>query len=175
MTEDKVTTKAALLEDIERAWVALNTELARLTEAQMTTLRDAQGWTVKDHLTHLTAWERSVAFLLQGQPRHEGLGVEEPVYLHGTFDDINGVIQQQHKDLPLAEALAQFRGTHQRLLTLLQTLTDADLNKRYNHYLPQEPREGGGPPAIDLVYGNTADHFSEHLVWIKTLVGQTSS
>jgi hypothetical protein len=170
MTEDRVTTKAALLEEIERAWAALNTELERLTEAQMTTLRDAQGWTVKDHLIHLAAWEQSVVFLLQGRPRHEGLGVEETVYLQGTYNDINAVIQQQHKHLPLTETLSQFRSTHQQLLTLLQPLTDADLNRRYNHYLPQEPREGGGPPVIDLLYGNTAHHFGEHLAWIKALV-----
>jgi hypothetical protein len=172
MAERPVTTKAELLTDIDRTWVALNTALDRLTEPQMTTLRDAEGWTVKDHVIHLTAWERSTVFFLQGRPRHEGLGVDETVYLNGTDDDINAVIYQQRKDLPLAEALAQFRRTHQELMALLQPLTDEALNRRYRHYLPDEPGKGDGPPAINVIYGNTAHHFAEHLTWIEALVGR---
>jgi hypothetical protein len=107
---------------------------------------------------------------LQGQPRHEGLGVAESVYLNGTFEDINEIVQQQHKNLPLADAITQLRDTHQQLLALLQPLTDDDLNQPYRHYLPHEPGKGDGPPAIDLIYNNTADHFADHLTWIETLV-----
>ena len=174
MTEHQVTTKAELLTEIEHSWAALNTVLDRLSETQMTAPRDAQGWTVTDHLIHLTAWERSVVFFLQGKPRHEGLGVDEAIYLKGTDDEINAVIQQQRQDLSPAEALARFRRTHQQLLTLLQPLTDGDLSKRYRHYLPDEPGEGDGPPAINVIYGNSAHHFAEHLGWIEALVGQAS-
>ena len=43
-----------------------------LSEEQMTTIHDPQGWAAKDHLVHIAAWERSVAVFLQGRPRHEG-------------------------------------------------------------------------------------------------------
>ncbi len=172
MTERRATTQAELLADIEHTWAALNAALDHLTEAQMTALKDAQGWSVKDHLIHLTTWERSVVFFLQGKPRHAGLGVEEAFYLKGSDDDINAVIFQQCKDLPLLEALAQFRDVHQQLLTLLSSLTEADLQKPYRHYLPDEPGDGDGPPAINVVYGNSANHFAEHLVWIEALVGK---
>lgn len=172
MTERRVKTKADLLADIERTWTLLNTALGRLTDAQLTALKDAQGWAVKDHLVHLTAWERSMAFFLQGQPRHAGLGVDEALYLRGDDDEINAVIQQQRQDLPLADALEQFRDTHRQLTTLLQPMTDADLQKPYRHYLPDEPRDGDGPPAISVVYGNSAHHFAEHLEWIEALVNK---
>ena len=170
MSERPVTTKAELLIDIEHAWTTLNTTLDSLTEAQMTIPHDAEGWTIKDHLVHLTFWERSVVAFLQGQPRHQGLGVEETLYLKGNDDEINAAIYQQHKDLPLSEALAQFRRTHQQLLKLLEPLTDADLQKPYRHYLPEEPGEGDGPPALNVVYSNSAHHFAEHLPWIAALV-----
>jgi len=172
MAERRVTTKAELLAENERAWVALNAALDRLTEAHMTTITDAQGWTVKDHIIHLTAWERSVVFFLQGKPRHAGLGVDEALYLKGTDDEINAVIFQQRKDRPLSDAFAQFRDVHQQLLTLLQPLTDADLQKPYRHYLPNEPGDGDGPSASNVIYGNSADHFTEHLAWIEALVGE---
>jgi hypothetical protein len=172
MTERRVTTKAELQTDTERTWTALQAALNRLTEAQMTTLKDAQGWSVKDHVIHLTAWERSVLFLLQGKPRHEALGVDEALYLRGDFDAINAAIQQQQQALPLAEALAQCRAVHAQMLAVLEDLTDADLHKTYRHYLPDEPGEGEGPLALNIVYGNTAHHFAEHLDWIEALAGR---
>lgn len=172
MTERRATTKAELLAETEYTWATLNAALDHLTEAQMTALKDAQGWSVKDHLIHLTTWERSVVFFLQGKPRHAGLGVEEALYLKGSDDDINAIVFQQCKDLPLVEALAQFRDIHQQLLKLLSPLTEADLQKPYRHYLPDEPGDGDGPPAINVVYGNSAHHFAEHLTWIEALVGK---
>jgi hypothetical protein len=172
MVEEQITTKAELLAEMERSWNALNTTIERLTEGQMTTAKDMQGWTVKDHLVHITFWERSVVFLLQGKPRHEGLGIDETLYLHGAEDEINAVIRQQHQTIPLVEALAQFRSTHRQLLAALQPLTDRDLQEPYRHYLPDEPGEGDGPPALDVVYGNSAHHFAEHLPWIEVLVEQ---
>ena len=170
MSDRPVTTKAELLVEIEHAWTILNAALDRLTEAQMSVSQDAQGWTVKDHLIHLTFWERSVIFFLQGQPRHQGLGVEEALYLKGGDDEINAAIYQQHKDLSVSETLAQFRSTHQQLLKVLQPLTDSDLQKLYRHYLPEEPGEGDGPPALNVIYGNSAHHFAEHLPWITAIV-----
>jgi len=170
MTEHRVTTKAELLADIQRSWDALNVTLERLTESQMTLLQDEQGWTVKDHLIHLMRWERSVVFFLQNQPRHAGLGVDEALYLNGSVDEINAVIFQQCKDLPLQDALAQFRDVHQQLLKLLQPLTDVDLQKPYRHYLPDEPGDDEGPPALNVIYGNSAHHFAEHQSWIEALV-----
>jgi hypothetical protein len=163
-------TKAELLASIEPAWVTLNAKLDRLTDRQKTTIKDEQGWTVKDHLIHLAAWERSVVFFLQGRPRYAGLGVDHALYKNGTFDDINGAIFQQHKEMPLSEAMAQFHDVHRQLTELLQPLTDTDLLKPYREYLPEEL--GDDRLAIDVIYGNTTDHFREHLDWIETLVGK---
>jgi hypothetical protein len=169
MTDRPVTNKAELLAELESTWTSLNAALDRLTEDQMTRPRDAQGWTVKDHLIHLTYWERSAVFFLQGQPRHEGLGVAEVLYLNGNEDEVNAAIYQAHKDLTWQEARAQLRSTHQQLSELLQPLPDTDLQKPYRHYLPEEPGEGDGPPALNVVYGNSAHHFAEHLPWITAL------
>ena len=174
MTRQPITTKAELLADTARSWVALNSTLDGLGEAQKSAITDAQGWTVKDHVFHLTAWERSVVFFLQGKPRHAGLGVDETLYLNGKEDEINAVVFQQGKDIPLTDALAQFREVHEQLLKLVRPLTDADLQEPYRHYLPDEPGDGDGPPAIDVIYGNSAHHFREHLAWIKALVGEPS-
>jgi hypothetical protein len=170
MSEGQVTTKAELLHEIERAWAAFTAALDRWPETQLTTVRDPQGWTAKDHLIHLTYWERSAMFFLAGQPRHAALGVDEELYLKGSDDEINAVIFQEHQAVSWSEAVAQFRAVQQQLMSVLQPLTDADLQKRYRAYLPDEPAEGDGPLAINVVYGNSAGHFAEHLAWIEELL-----
>ena len=174
MTQRLVTTKAELLAEIEHCWAALNAALDRVTEAHMTTIQDAEGWTVKDHVIHVTAWERSSVFFLRGNARHESLGVGEPLYLTGDYDGINAAIFLERKDLPLGEALVRFRDVHRQLLALLQPLTDFELQQRYRYYLPDEPGDGDGPPALDVVYGNSAHHFAEHLAWIEALLGEAT-
>jgi hypothetical protein len=175
MNERRVSTKAELLSDIEQSWTHLNAALNQLTDAQLTTtVGDAQGWTVKDHVIHLTRWERSVVFFLQGLPRHQGIGVEEALYLEGSDDAINAAIYQETREISLGDALAEFRATHQQLLQLLQPLTDDDLQKHYRDFLPQEPGDGDGPTAMNVIYGNTAHHFSEHLEWIEALIDKTA-
>jgi hypothetical protein len=172
MSTHRITTKAELLPAIEQRWATLQAALAPLSEAQLTTLRDAHGWSIKDHLLHMMYWERSALFFLQGKPRHDGLDVAEAVYLTEDDDLINAAIWQKHKDRPLREVLAALQAGHEELMTAVQPLTDADLQQPYRAYLPDEPGEGDGPPAIKVVYGNSGHHFAEHLAWIEALVKQ---
>ncbi len=175
MSEGQVTTKAELMREVERAWAALTAVLDRWPETQLTTIRDPQGWSVKDHLVHLAYWERSAVFFLAGQPRHAALGVDEELYLKGNDDEINAAIFQAHQALPWTEAMAQLRAVQQQLMSALEPLTDADLQKRYRAYLPDEPVDGDGPPAVNVVYANSAGHFAEHLAWIEELLTKATS
>lgn len=162
--------KFELFQNIEASWDELQILLGQLSQAQLTQVKDKQGWTVKDHLVHLIAWERSALFFLQGTPRHEALGIDEQTYLSGDTDKINAQVQKREVDLPLSMVLDAFRDTHQQLLAHLHVLTDADLERPYRNYLPNEPGEGNGPPAMKVVYDNTAGHYREHMDWIKALV-----
>ncbi len=167
-------TKAELVSEIEDAWTKLRAALDRLTETQMTEIRDAQGWTVKDHLVHMAAWERSVVVFLQGQPRHAGLPVDEQLYLSGDEDAINAVIQAQHKDVSLAEALGDLHAVHRQLLSEIEPLSEDDLYKANSDFQPDTSEERDERPVIGMIYGNTAHHFREHQQWIEHLVAQGS-
>ena len=170
MTDGYVTKKVDLMAHIERDWVAINALLNSLSETQLTTIHNADGWAIKDHIAHLSAWEQGVIAFLTGVPRHQGLGVSEEVYLSEDVDAINAVIFNNRKDLSLAEVQQAFQSTHEQLMQLVEPLTDADLAKPYSHYLPDEPGEGAGPPAINIIYGNTANHYREHQAWIEDML-----
>jgi len=170
MTDQPQNVKTQLLADIEREWGALNQTLGRLNDPQMTDLRDPQGWSVKDHLVHLAFWERGVCYYLQGKPRHLGMEITEELLLQGDYDQINAVIQQAQQGMSLAEVQALIHYCHRQLLNGVMQMSDADLLKPYRRYRPDEDGEGEGPPVLYMLYGNTAEHFSEHRQWIKALV-----
>ena len=172
MADPGITTKALLLSEIDRSWAALNSLLAGLSETKMTAAHDEHGWTVKDHLTHMAAWEDSVVVFLQGKPRCGALGVDEALFESGSFDGMNEIIQRLRQHLSLPEAMAQLKSTHTRLMSLLQPLSDADLNQPLRHFLPTSPATDRRR-AMDLIHDNTADHFSEHLAWIEALVAHS--
>jgi hypothetical protein len=169
LADETTKSKTDLLRDTEEAWGDLMVELGRLTPQQKSGIKDSQGWTVKDHLVHLAAWERSMISFLQGSPRHEGLGVSADVYARDEYDEINETIYSATKDLTYEEAEAQLRSVHSELMRMLDPMSDEDLQKPYSHYLPDERRDDDSP-ALDRLYGNTADHFREHLEWIRALV-----
>jgi hypothetical protein len=166
--------KAELEAAIQRTWAALHAALQRLTDEQMTQLRDAQGWTVKDHLYHLASWERTVVYLLQNRPRHEAMGIDAALFQAGPVDAINAAVYQQGKNLSLGEVRTQFQEVHWHLLELLGLLSDAELQRPLRSYLPDEPGEGDGPPAIQVIQNNSCDHYVEHQGWIEALVTQAA-
>ena len=175
MSDHSVTTKTELLEAINHHWQAVNQAINALSEAQMTTIQDGQGWTVKDHIAHMAAWERSALFFLQGKPRHEGLRVPEAIYLSEDADRINAAIYQQQRATPLPEVMANFHQVHRQLMSALEPITDAELLLPYRHFLPDEPGDGDGLPGINVVYGNSANHYQEHWAWMRELVEQSSN
>ncbi len=164
--------KSELERRLDASWSRLEQRIGEFDERQLTGPADAAGWTAKDHLAHLAAWERSMVYLLQGQPRHEGLGVEEAIYLEGDDDAINAVIQSATKDLPLADVLAVLRTTHEQLRALVESMSDEQLQQPYSHFLPDEPGEDSGEPILGRISGNGDAHFAEHLGYIDVVVGE---
>src|SRR5690348_9274215 len=89
---------------IEQAYAAL----APLDAAQMTAPRLPGGWSVKETLAHLSIWHRRALDIIEP--------VEPPrvpdIPAGGIADEqvnaFNARFYAQHKDLPLAEALAAF-------------------------------------------------------------------
>lgn len=164
--------KAELELQIDQSWSQLEGVIDGLSEAQLTEPRDGAGWSVKDHLAHIAAWERSMVYLLQSQPRHEGLGVEESVYLHGGTDEINAAIQEASSDLPLGDVQTLVQATHEQLSTLVAAMSDQDLQRTYSHFLPDEPDQDDGRPIVARISRATNRHFDNHRRQIENIVAE---
>jgi uncharacterized protein (TIGR03083 family) len=159
-------TRTELLDRIRRSWDALQNAILQMSEAQLTTLRSADGWSVQDHLAHLAAWERSTLAILRGEPRHRALGVDAAAYAEEDEDRLNALIYERNRERALADVLADLRDAHAQMLAALDRLSDADLRRPDTDFLPGER----GEPLLARIAGNTYEHYDEHLPWISSLV-----
>lgn len=172
MDNPTIDTLADLLLAIESSWAPLEPFLAGLTEKQAT-LQDDQGWTVRDHVTHMAVWEESVAVLFHGKPRHEALGIDEDFYADASFDEINEIIRKRNPSMPLGQALAEWKRVHHDLMAWVRSLSDTELTRRVRDFFPQAPRTDDRL-VIDFLHENTAAHIDEHLPWMRAIVGRSA-
>ena len=155
-----------LLESIKTGWDTLDAYLDSLSEAQLTQLTDAAGWTVKDHVIHLAIWEDGVYALLERLMRVEYMGIDEQTWEHGDNDAINAIIQQRYQDLTWADVQQKRQHIHQRLIDKIASMSDADLQRPYRYY---ELASTEDAPVLGWIVGNSFGHYAEHLPWIKAI------
>ena len=167
MSEDPIT-KAELLADIQQGWDDFHAFLAAYSRDQLSTLKDAVGWTPQDHIVHLAVWEDSITALLSGQSQREGLGLDEATWA-SDYDHQNAVLRERYLALSLDEALDLFQQSHARLIAKIEALSDEDLQRPYSHYVPDFDRE---QPVIGWIIGDTYEHYQEHQPWIAAIVDE---
>ena len=127
------------------------------------------GWSIKDHLTHLSIWELSTAALLRREFRYAILGIQpgEPV---PNETELNARIFAQNKNRSVEDALDLFHNAHMELLNELANLSDADLQKPFTHFAPNEKSAYAQNPILDWIAGNTYEHYAEHIQWIGEML-----
>ncbi len=161
-----------VVEPIEKSWNELSSLVESLGPSGLT-LSGPDGWAVKDHVVHIAAWEHSLLALLEGADRRSAMGVGHDV---DETDSINAAVWSLHRDKAPEQALGYFRQTHALLMKLLNTMSDEDLERPYNHYQPNDPRDPNDDrPAIDWVAGNTYEHYAEHIHWINQLIASRAA
>ena len=159
------------MERVEASWKDLAELVDQLQDAGGLSRTGRDGWTVKDHLVHVGAWDHSLLGLIEGRNRLEAMGV------HGQADQdtdaINEAVRKLHESDTADEALGYFRESHLLLTAALGKLSDADLQKPYSHYQPSDPAQMR--PVVDWVAGNTYEHYAEHIGWINHLINESSA
>jgi hypothetical protein len=150
------------MQRIEQDWTELMNLVGRLSEAQLEIPLD-DGWSVKDHLAHLAAWERHLLLAhLQGRPVAESLGIDEATAAQDDTDALNEIIYRRNQPRPANEILAELRQTHAQVVAVLaQTPFERLMQPPY----PDRPN-----PLLDWVIGNTYEHYQEHGATIQALL-----
>jgi hypothetical protein len=157
-------TKTELLEWIDREWTSLQQIIAGLTEAELQG-RDAGGWSIKDNLAHLAAWEQfMVGHYLEGQPAFVAMGIDEATMNTDDEDIINEMIFLRNRQRAVAEVLADSGLIHAATVVALEATSWDELVRAAFQDDPQ------ARPVLLWVAGNTYEHYAEHAPRIRTHV-----
>jgi hypothetical protein len=154
--------KAELIAHIEREWTALLQTVEQITPGQMTT-PDVGGWSPRDNLAHLAAWEQvMLRSYLQGQPPHQVLQMDEAALERMDENEINQVIFERNRLRSVEEVLKELHQSHAQVLSTLEQMTFADL-------MAPNPDDPQGRPLIIWVINNTYEHYQEHRQTLQAL------
>jgi len=157
---------ATLLDVLDRVrvgWAALAETFDGLDEQQLTA-PGPEGWSVKDHLVHLSAWERALTTILNGQPQRLAFDLDPDRYDRiDSVDQLNAIIYQRYLERPLDEVLAESAQVHADMVGALERLTDADLDRSVADF--------GGDldddrPIRQKIEGDSYEHYAEHIGWL---------
>jgi hypothetical protein len=157
---------AALLERIETSWRALDQDISRMSEEQLTQTVEEGGWAAKDHLAHLAAWEQKQLAVVEGRPAYAGLGIDEATFAAADIDGLNALIYKRHRDQAALEVLDTLRRSHTQLVAAIEGLSAADLAR------PDIRGDADSGSLLDGIVGNTYEHYDEHRAWIDALLSQ---
>lgn len=158
-----------LLKQLNSGWNEFLTCVASLNEEQLTRPTDAEGWTAKDHIIHIAMFDLAELAVLERKSKRDSLNITQEIWLRGDDDEINAVIQQRYRDMPLDEVMQTLHQSHERLLKKLDTMTEADFLLPYRHYQSDSSDERA---LREWFPWDTFYHYRDHIPWIVAISGK---
>jgi hypothetical protein len=149
-------TKDELLERIRSAKEELDAVLSEIPDDVMIGPHPTGEWSGKDQLAHLAAWHEILLVRTRGIPEEEVLGIDPERYGSMETDEINVFLHERDATMSLEEAREAFGRTYAEVVALLEAMDPSALDAPYRPDLPDRP-------LIDVVVGDTYEHYDEHL------------
>ena len=150
-------TKDELLAAIRRDRARLDALIASIPRERMTAPGLEGDRSVKDVISHISAWEKICMALVRNNTPVES---PPPGESGPSTDLINQRIYEGSRDRPLEEVLVEAQRSYAGLLALAESLSDQQLNTVI----------GGaatGPRVGELIGGNSDGHYREHIAQIE--------
>ncbi|SRR5258708_2982314 len=155
------TNKTELLETVQSSYAAFEALLAPLSETQLTAPGVNGDWSIKDVLVHITTWQGRMSERLEGLARNEAVEPEPVINNEEEMNAFNDATFAANRSRPLAEVLADFRASVQRLQTSVMLVNESDL------FDPGRFARLEGEPLWKNVGGNSFWHYEEHAPMIE--------
>lgn len=154
--------KSELTERMRATRAEFERLLAELEPDQMTRSGVAGGWSVKDMLAHIAWYQREEAELF-GET-----GVEASLLWEVPQEPRNEMLFEQNRDRPLDAVLTEFRQAFEKLLAVVERLSDEDLNTPGRF-----PGTSVERPPWRAIAVHAYDHDREHIEMIRTWLART--
>lgn len=169
-------TKRDLMAYTTTEWNALVAYVDGLPAELWTGPTDAAGWPVKDHVSHLTQWDRALIALLRNQvPLKESLGISDTAWAADSYDPMNEEIRRLTLNDPVQKVKADRDATWADLMSLLGEFCEEELARPG----AEVGFAVGTRPLNDSVHAQSVlqvlvewcgGSYAEHLRYITTLV-----
>jgi hypothetical protein len=157
--------KASLLMRIEAAFKAVLDVLEERDDPALLEAVGSGGWTLKDSLAHIAAWERILLeFHMGGEAFETVIGLDGAVYRVTPYDVINAHLHARYKNMPPGEVRRLVLDTHARLITALENFPEDEL---YQPHPALSVGEAARLNWIDYITANTYEHYEEHLAELR--------
>lgn len=119
-------TKAELLAAATRDRDELLHLLSTLTPEQLVQ-PGAYGWSAKDHVAHLSAWERLLLEWYEVGARGQEQQLPAAGYTWATMDQLNRDIYERHAAEPFPHVMAEWQDSNGRMIRLVDWLPESEL------------------------------------------------
>ncbi len=157
--------KETLLRQIEYSFSQV-AEILNISDDQALEQPVGGGWTVKDTLAHLAAWENILLrFHLGGEPFDQVIGMDGARYRVTGFDEVNAHLLEMNRSLTAEQVRALLLETH---AALMKELGDFPEEKLHQPHPDLSTGEAASLCWIDYITANTYEHVEEHLAEIKS-------
>lgn len=132
----RFTNRQQLLDEILKERKKLET-LLRAIPSEAKTIVIVDGTSVKDFLAHRTEWGKMVLKWYKETKAGKTPAVPHKNYKWNQLTELNAVIYDEYKDVPLATIERNFTRVHNQLFTLAETATEKELFEKFinNHGL----------------------------------------
>ena len=154
--------KKELLLEIQRERNALDDTLALVPISQMIRAGVTRGgWSVKDVLAHLVEWQQMNLDWYAAGLRGEKPAMPAPGFTLRELPRLNQMIYHKHHRRSLQDVMRDYRSYHDRVVELIQALTDSDLVT-----LNRFSWTGPSWTLSDYLRASTAAHY----LWARTRI-----
>lgn len=158
--------KMELLDDLNTRWNAFVVYVDSLPHEQWAGPTDAAGWTVSDHVAHVTAWDQAIVELFRDRtPEQRTLRVTDAAWASGP-DAINEEIRQRTMGRSTGTVKAERDTVFADMLEAVSGFSDEDLERPGGEFGLDE----GGKSLREVLVGYLGGHYDEHRQYIATLV-----
>ena len=159
--------KTDLVRHVLDAWNEFRAFTDALPDVEWTTNTDPAGWTVKDHVVHVTAWdEADIAVTFQGVTKQQALSLSDDAWMSLDWDMMNAEIRDHHLGDSVAQVRANQQPVFEQILSIIEGFSDQELAS----FMEVPGLSRGEHPLRDDLYHNFPYHYREHLGYIQQIV-----
>lgn len=152
----QLTTKPHLLEEIHRERAELEAALARISPDRRSHPLQADGWSIKDILAHIVAWEQVMLRWLQASLAGETPADPAPGLTDDDVERLNSAFFRANRDRALVEVEDEFQRSYAEVIEALEAAPEPVLMQPGYFTWTEEW------PLATVVATNTSDHYREH-------------